>query len=153
MTTLARVRAPAGAKRKRKRVGCGPGSGHGKTSCRGHKGQKSRSGSKSRPWFEGGQMPLQRRLPKVGFTNRFRTTYQVVNLKDLTRLSGEVTPRTLRDAGLVRSEKAPVKILGVGEAPESLNVTVHAISASAAEKISRAGGKVEIVSRGTFTED
>mgnify|MGYP002832531614 CR=1 FL=1 len=150
---LSEIKAPKGARRKRKRVGCGQGSGHGKTSCRGHKGQKSRSGSKSRAWFEGGQMPLQRRLPKVGFNNRFRTVYQIVNLEDLARVSGEITPKTLKDAGLIGSSKEFVKILGMGEVSEALNVRVHAISASAAEKISKAGGKVEIVSKGASKKD
>ncbi len=146
---LGKMTPPAGAVKRRKRLGCGPGSGHGKTSGKGHKGQKSRSGAKSRAWFEGGQMPLQRRLPKVGFTSPFKVVYQVVNLDDIAGrgLSGEVTPDALKASGLIRSLKRPVKVLGRGEVSEALQVKAHAVSASASEKIARAGGSVEIIAK------
>ena len=147
---LGEISPPKGAVKRKKRLGCGHGSGKGKTSGKGHKGQKSRSGAKSRAWFEGGQMPLQQRLPKVGFNSPFRVVYQVVNLDDISRrgLSGEVTPETLKAAGLIGSLKRPVKVLGRGDTSEALQVKVHAVSASAAEKIARAGGSVEIISEG-----
>ena len=146
---LGDIAPPAGAVKKRKRLGCGPGSGHGKTSGKGHKGQRSRSGSKIRPWFEGGQMPLQRRLPKVGFSNPNRIVYQVVNLDEIARreLTGEVTPQVLKDVGLIKSLKKPVKVLGRGEISEAVQVHAHAFSASASEKIGRAGGTVEIIAK------
>ena len=144
MAKLSALKAPAGGVRKRKRRGCGPGSGHGKTSGKGHKGQKSRSGAKIPPWFEGGQMPLQRRLPKFGFKRPDKVVFQVVNLDDIARreLAGEITPETLRQAGLVRSTKRPIKILGRGQASGILTVKVDAVSASAAQKIAEAGGTV-----------
>lgn len=152
---LGDISPPAGAVKRKKRLGCGPGSGHGKTSGRGHKGQKARSGAKVKPWFEGGQMPLQRRLPKAGFTSQNRVTYQVVNLGAIARrgLFGEVTPETLRAAGLIRSLKQPVKVLGQGEISEALRVRVHAVSASASEKVVRAGGSVEILSERASAAD
>lgn len=136
---------PKGAVKKRKRLGAGPGSGTGKTAGKGHKGQKSRSGAKHRAWFEGGQMPLQQRLPKVGFNNAFGTVYQVVNLDDIARkeLSGDITPEVLKEAGLISSKVRPVKILGRGDVSQALQVKVDAVSASAAEKIVNAGGQVE----------
>lgn len=135
-----------GAVKKRKRVGRGQGSGHGGTSCRGHKGQRSRAGSKIRPWFEGGQMPLQRRVPKRGFTNIFKKTFQIVNVKDLARLGNtkDVTPASLYDAGLVSKKNVPVKVLGDGELEKAVNITAHAFTASAKEKIEKAGGKVTL---------
>ncbi|MFA5518523.1 MAG: 50S ribosomal protein L15, partial [Spirochaetota bacterium] len=109
------IKKPDSIKR-RKRVGIGPSSGHGKTSCRGHKGQMSRSGSTVKPWFEGGQMPLQRRLPKRGFNNIFRKEYQIVNLAQLEKLNAsEVTPEVLKKAGLIDKAAKPVKILGNGD--------------------------------------
>ncbi|HID94531.1 MAG TPA: 50S ribosomal protein L15 [Candidatus Latescibacteria bacterium] len=144
---LGELRYAEGTRGKRKRVGRGPGSGHGKRACRGQKGQRSRSGSKSRPGFEGGQTPIQRRLPKRGFTNIFRKQYQVVNLDDLSRkeIKGEVTPELLKQLGLIKRAKLPVKILGDGEIKNSIVVKAHAFSRSAAEKIERAGGKAEVI--------
>ncbi len=134
-----------GSHRGRKRVGRGPGSGWGKTSGRGEKGQKSRSGGNVKPSFEGGQMPLHRRIPKRGFTNINRVEYQVVNVRDLDRFDGEVTVDTLKAAGLVGSLRLPVKILGQGELAKSLQVTAHAFTKSAQAKIEAAGGSVSIV--------
>ncbi len=147
---LGTLAPPKGATKKRKRLGIGPGSGTGKTAGRGHKGQKARSGGKVRAGFEGGQMPLVQRLPKVGFTNPFRKEYQVVNLDDLVRkeLSGEITTAVLKKAGLIASVNHRVKILGRGNVSAVLQVKVDAVSASAAEKIAQAGGSVEIKTTG-----
>ncbi len=135
-----------GSKKKNKRVGRGSGSGHGKTSCRGHKGQKSRSGGGTRIGFEGGQMPLHRRLPKRGFTNIFKKQYGIVNLAALDRLSAsEVTPEVLIEKGLVKDIKDGIKVLGDGEIKKPLIVKAHAFSSSAKEKIIKAGGKIEII--------
>lgn len=139
-----------GSKKDRKRVGRGPGSGLGKTAGRGHKGQRSRSGYSRRPGFEGGQMPLVRRVPKRGFTNIFRVEFAVVNLQDLAEIAAEtgneVTPESLADAGRVRRGR-PVKILGSGEIDRALTVKAHAFSASARQKIEGAGGTVEEIER------
>jgi large subunit ribosomal protein L15 len=139
--------APApGSRKKRKRVGRGPGSGHGKTSCRGHKGQNSRSGGGTKPGFEGGQMPLQRRLPKRGFTNIFRRDYSIVNVGALERLEETtITPELLMQEGLIRNLRQGVKILGTGEVTRAYTVKVHAVSASAKEKIEKANGSVELI--------
>ena len=136
-----------GAKKKRKRVGRGPGSGHGKTSCRGHKGQKARSGGSVRPGFEGGQMPLQRRLPKRGFTNIFKKQYALIHVGDLEKFSPdtELDLEVLRNAGLVKRAKKAVKLLSGGEITHPLTVKVSKTSKSAREKIEAAGGRVEIV--------
>ncbi len=137
-----------GAKRARKRVGRGPGSGNGKTAGKGHKGQKSRSGYSRRFGFEGGQMPLVRRIPKRGFTNIFRVEFQVVNLRDLERVFSDgdtVTAETLVAKGLARGGKRPVKVLGDGEISKKLVVQVHKFSASAREGIEKAGGTCEVV--------
>ena len=143
MTHLESMKRPKGIKRTAKRVGRGPGSGVGKTSGRGHKGQKSRSGGSTKPWFEGGQMPLQRRLPKRGFAPRKRVEYQVVNVRDLERVQGdEATLEALKAAGLIRSLRRPVKLLGQGEIARAIKVTAHAFSATAREKIEKAGGEV-----------
>ncbi len=132
-----------GAKKGRKRVGRGIGSGHGKTSCRGQKGQRARSGSKSRAWFEGGQMPLQRRIPKQGFTNIFQHKYQVVNIDDLDHLKEEkISPEVLLKACLIRKSNMQLKILGYGDVKRSIEVSAHAFSKSAIKKIESAGGKV-----------
>jgi large subunit ribosomal protein L15 len=132
-----------GAKKKSKRIGRGPGSGHGKTSTRGHKGQKARTGSGHRAWFEGGQMPLQRRIPKRGFFNHFRKEYQVVNVSDLNRLDGDkATPDVLFKAKLIRTRLEPLKVLGNGDLSKALEVNAHAFSKSAVQKIEAAGGKV-----------
>ncbi len=140
---LSNIKSPKGATRTKKRLGIGPGSGVGKTCGRGHKGQNSRSGGGVKPWFEGGQMPLQMRLPKVGFSST-RPANQVVNLKNLTRkgLKGTVTPDVLKQAGLIGSAALPVKILGVGEVSEAIQVSGIAVSKSAVEKITAAGGSV-----------
>ncbi len=138
-----------GAKRSRKRVGRGPGSGNGKTAGRGHKGQKSRSGYSRRFGFEGGQMPLVRRIPKRGFTNIFRVEHQVVNLRDLERVfapGDTVTPGALADRGLIRSADGRVKILGDGELTARLTVQAHKFSTSARAAIEGAGGSCEVVS-------
>lgn len=141
------IKPPSGSRRKVKRVGRGRSSGHGKTSCRGSKGQKARSGSKSARAFEGGQMPLQRRVPKRGFTNIFRKEYEVVNVDKLNVFENgaEVTPQLLCDKGIVRLKRGGVKILGGGDLNVSLTVRADGFSKTAREKIEAAGGKVEVV--------
>jgi len=139
---------PKGSTQKPKRVGRGSGSGLGKTSGKGHKGQKSRSGYKTNLWREGGQMPILRRIPKRGFSNVNRTEYQVVNVADLdAKFSAgeEITIETLKEKKLVGTVRKPVKILGSGEIKTSLTLKVHAASQSAIAKVTAAGGKVEIV--------
>ncbi len=142
---LSNIRAPKKASENRKRVGRGMGSGMGKTSTRGHKGQRSRSGSRMLRGFEGGQMPLHRRMPKRGFSNIFRQEYNIVNLEKLAAL-GEtiITPDVLRKAGVIKS-KHPLKVLGDGELSAALTVHAHKFSKSAQEKITRAGGKFEVL--------
>ncbi len=144
---LEELKAPAGANKSRKRVGRGTGSGHGKTSTRGHKGQKSRSGGGVRPGFEGGQMPLQRRLPKRGFNNIFKKVYAIVNVEDLNIFpdGSEINPDILQEAGLVKGIKDGVKILGDGVLEKKLDVKAHKISKQAEEKIVAKGGKVEVI--------
>lgn len=138
---LENLRRPGGPRKARKRIGRGQGSGTGGTSGAGHKGARSRSGFKRKKGFEGGQMPLQRRVPKVGFTNIFRVEYQVVNVRDLGRAkSKEITLETLMSSGLVRNLNKPVKILGTGDVTEAYNVSANAFSKSAVEKIEAAGG-------------
>lgn len=136
-----------GSRKNRKRVGRGIGSGHGGTSTRGHKGLYSRSGSSQKAGFEGGQMPLQRRVPKRGFTNVFRVEYQTVNLERLAKLEGVsiVNPEVLHQNRVIRKKRVPVKILGTGELAKALEVHAHSFSKSAKEKIEKAGGKVVIV--------
>ena len=143
---LSNIRRPKKATESRKRVGRGMGSGMGKTSTRGHKGQRSRSGSRMIRGFEGGQMPLHRRMPKRGFNNIFRKEYNIVSLERLAAL-GEttITPDVLRKAGVIKA-KLPVKILGDGELTTALTVSAHKFSKSAQEKITKAGGKVEVIS-------
>jgi large subunit ribosomal protein L15 len=142
---LSNIRAPKKSSEKRKRVGRGMGSGMGKTSTRGHKGQRSRSGSRMMRGFEGGQMPLHRRLPKRGFTNIFRKEYAIVNLGALAALGeSTITPEVLRKAGVIKS-KDLVKILGDGELKAALSVQAHKFSKSAQEKITKAGGKFEVL--------
>lgn len=146
MVSLESIRRPEGTKKPAKRVGRGPGSGVGKTAGRGHKGHKSRSGGTTKPWFEGGQMPLQRRLPKRGFRPFRRIEYQVVNVRDLGRVVGdEASPQTMEEAGLIGSLSRPVKILGDGEIDRALMVTAHAFSQAASKKIEKAGGEVRKV--------
>ena len=132
-----------GSKKKPKRVGRGVGSDHGKTSCRGTKGQRSRSGSKKRAWFEGGQMPLQRRLPKRGFTNIFKRSYQVINVGDLEKLKkSQISPDGLLEAKIIKNKNKPLKILGNGEVKKALEVKAHAFSKTAVQKLEAVGGKV-----------
>jgi len=135
-----------GSTKKNKRVGRGFGSGHGKTSCRGHKGQKARTGGGTRIGFEGGQMPLQRRLPKRGFKNIFKKQYATVNLSLLNGLSETViTPQVLIEKGFIKNSKNDVKILGEGEIKNPFTVKAHAFSSSARDKIVKAGGSAEII--------
>lgn len=138
---------PAVKRKKKKRVGRGPGSGHGKTSCKGHKGQKVRSGGAKGPGFEGGQMPLQRRLPKRGFKNRFKKEYAIVNLKDLNKIGGVdiITPDVLLEKGIIKNLKDGLKILGEGQLERPLTIKADAFSASALAKITAAGGKWELI--------
>ena len=141
------LEANPGNKKRKKRVGIGDGSGHGGTSCRGHKGQKARSGGKVTPGFEGGQMPLIRRIPKGGFKNRFRQEYLPVNLDRLGAFNEgeEVNPQTLYEKRIINKKNVLVKILGDGELKKKLVVKANAFSKSALEKIEKAGGKVEII--------
>ncbi len=135
-----------GSHRDSKRVGRGPGSGTGKTAGRGHKGQRARAGGNVRPGFEGGQMPLQRRIPKRGFKNINRVEYQGVNVRDLSRIeAGEVTPEVLKAHGLIGTLKKPVKILGTGEIEGAYQVSAHAFSGTARTKIEGAGGTVTVL--------
>jgi len=145
---LSEVKPPKGATKKSKRVGCGPGSGHGRYSTRGCKGQKARSGGGIPAWFEGGQMPLQRRVPKRGFVNIFKKQYQVVNLASLAGFAAgsKINRGTLLEAGIVRKASAPVKILGHGELAAALDVEVDAVSRSAAEAIQKVGGTIRLLS-------
>ena len=145
---LHNLKPAAGATNKRKRVGRGPGSGNGKTAGRGHKGQRSRSGYSRRYGFEGGQMPLVRRIPKRGFTNIFRVGYQVVNLRDLDRVFADgdtVTVESLTENGLIRGDQKPVKVLAAGELGKKLTVRAHAFSKNAKASIEAAGGSCEEV--------
>ena len=136
-----------GAKKRRKRIGRGPGSGHGKTATKGHKGLLARAGGGKRPGFEGGQMPLIRRLPKFGFVNNFRTEYSIVNVSSFQDWngSGTITPQAMVDAGLVKRKTLPIKILGNGELKKSLVIQAHKFSKSAEAKIQSAGGRVEVI--------
>jgi large subunit ribosomal protein L15 len=146
--SLNNLRPPRGAKRPKKRVGRGPGSGHGKTASRGSKGAKSRSGFRFKRGFEGGQMPLHRRVPKRGFHNHFRVEYLVVNLDTLGEVfdaGTSVTPELLRERGLVRAATGLVKVLGRGEIAKALTVRAHKFSESAARKIAAAGGTAELI--------
>jgi len=147
MVDLSNLRRPKGANRNRKRVGRGPGSGTGKTSGRGHKGHKARTGTSTKAYFEGGQMPLQRRVPKRGFTPRSRTEWQIVNVQDLESLEADVvTPVVLHESGLANlGRKGGIKVLGKGELKRKVTVQAHAFSAGAREKIEAAGGSVELV--------
>ena len=142
------LRPPSRAHKRRKRVGQGMGSGHGKTATRGSKGQRSRAGMRMRPGFEGGQMPLHRRLPKRGFTNIFKKQYAVVNLGDLAGLDPKVkvTPELLVQRGLVKRLRDGLKVLGGGELSAPLQIAAHHFSKSAEEKIAKAGGKAEVIS-------
>ena len=144
---LNQLRVPRGSKKRPKRVGRGRSSGHGKTSTRGHKGQKARSGGGVRPGFEGGQMPLSRRLPKRGFTNIFRKEYTILNVGDLEqrfKAGDEITPEVLVKNGLIR-KKERIKILGEGKLTKGLKVRAHAFSKKAQERIKEAGGEIEVI--------
>ena len=142
--TLSNLRPAAGSAPARKRVGRGPGSGLGKTSGKGHKGHKARTGGATNPGFEGGQMPIYRRLPKRGFTNPFKVIVQPVNLSQLKRVSTtDVSPETLYSAGLIAKVDAPVKLLGTGDPDRAYSVRGVALSASARAKLEAAGGRIE----------
>jgi len=144
---LGDLRAPEGASKNRKRLGRGSGSGHGKTSGRGHKGQRARSGGRGKTGFEGGQMPLQRRVPKRGFTNIFRKEYAIVNLSDLERFDkgSTVDVSSLVEACLVNKLLAGVKLLADGDINKPLTIKVHKFSQAAKEKVEAAGGRIEVV--------
>ena len=147
--TLNNLTPADGSTKKRKRIGRGQGSGHGGTSTRGHKGARARAGANFRPWFEGGQMPLVRRVPKFGFTSPFKVEYQVVNVATLDELvrsgkipEGKVSPEILYNIGIISKKSAPVKILGEGELKAKLEITAHAFSRTAVQKIEGAGGTI-----------
>jgi len=148
MLSINTLKPAPGANRKNKRVGRGMGSGHGKTATRGYNGQHSRAGASMRPGFEGGQMPLYRRLPKRGFNNIFRKEYVVVNLEKLASLEAgaKIDPVVLRDNGFIKNLNEDVKILGTGEIEIAIHVRAHRFSKSAAEKIQKAGGSIEVIS-------
>ncbi|MCJ7554004.1 MAG: 50S ribosomal protein L15 [Ignavibacteriaceae bacterium] len=149
MDILSNLKYASGSRKNRKRVGRGEGSGHGGQSTRGMNGQKSRSGSKHKAWFEGGQMPLQRRVPKFGFTNIFKVEYQLINLNALQRLADEkkigktvLNPSELKKLGLISTLRKPVKVLGKGELKAKVQLEVNSFSKSAQEKIEAVGGKI-----------
>lgn len=144
---LHELKPAPGSRKRRKRVGRGPGSGRGQTSGRGDKGQKARSGASIPPQFEGGQMPLSRRLPKRGFRNPFRKEYSIVNLRDLDRIEAEtaVTPLLLLERGLIKAVKDGVKVLGNGELSRPLTVTAHRFSQAALRKIQAVGGAAKMI--------
>ena len=144
---LHELKPPIGSRHRRKIVGRCPGSGHGKTSGKGEKGQKARSGGGTRPGFEGGQLPLHRRVPKRGFVNLFRVEYEILNVKDLESFAAgtAVTPASLAEAGLVRLAGSGLKILGEGSLSKPLTVSAHRFSKTAEEKIRAAGGTVEVI--------
>ncbi len=151
---LSNLTPAQGSRRKVKRIGRGQGSGHGGTATKGHKGARSRSGHKFKMWFEGGQMPLSRRVPKFGFHSRNREEMQIVNVVTLDRLvtakkieGGSITPATLYGAGAVSKKNVPVKVLGNGELKSKVDVSAHAFSGSAKQKIEAAGGKVTVLTR------
>jgi len=141
------LRPARGENKRRKRIGRGPGSGHGKTSTRGHKGQMSRTGKSQTPGFEGGQMPLIRKMPKRGFNKRPRKGCHILNLKDISLLKKEtsVTPQLLREKGIIKGPLNFLKILGDGEIDVPVNLTAHAFSKTALEKIKAAGGRCEVI--------
>ena len=145
MLRISDLRAPKGSRKKKKVVGRGSGSGHGKTSCRGHKGQLSRTGKGKRPGFEGGQMSLIRRIPKRGFTSKFKTEYQVVNLAGLNKFEDKATiaPADLVKMGLIRKTTIAVKVLGGGKLTKQITIKAHKFSKTAQEQIEALGGKIE----------
>jgi large subunit ribosomal protein L15 len=144
---LHELKPAPGSRTRRKRIGRGIGSGRGKTAAKGHKGLLARSGGGKRPGFEGGQMPLKRRVPKRGFTNNFRVEWSIVNLRDLARLEGvpEITPALLLERGLIRRGSSRIKVLAEGDLTRPLSVQAHRFSASAAAKIQAAGGRAEVL--------
>src|SRR5881296_737968 len=147
-THIGTLRPPRGAHKRRKRIGLGRGSGHGKTATRGSKGQRSRAGSRQRPGFEGGQMPLHRRLPKRGFTNIFKKHWIEVSLEALEKhfsADDEVTPEVLHNRGIIKKAKHDIVVLGNGEISKSLKVSAHRFTKSAREKIEKAGGAVTVI--------
>jgi len=154
MSIVDYLKLPDGAKKKKKKLGRGQGSGHGKTSTHGHKGQQARGNTKRNKGFEGGQMPLARRLPKRGFTNRFKKIYQIVNIGALAKMrEGDVvTPQLLKNKGLIKSEKVLTKVLGNGKLSKKLEVHAHAFSKIAKEAITASGGKAVII-KGRKPED
>jgi large subunit ribosomal protein L15 len=150
MDRLSNLKYAEGSRKKRKRIARGEGSGHGGTATKGMNGQLSRSGAKHKAWFEGGQMPLQRRIPKFGFTNIFKKEFQVVNVDSLQKLfdakkikEGVVNPEALKAAGLISNLKTPVKLLGAGEIKAKFQVEVNAFSQTAKEKVEASGGTVK----------
>jgi large subunit ribosomal protein L15 len=149
MLSINTLKPASGANRKNKRVGRGIGSGHGKTATRGYKGQLSRSGSTMRAGFEGGQMPLHRRLPKRGFNNIFRKEYVAINLEKLAgfEAGAQVNPETLKSRRLIKNMRDGIKVLGAGELQIALHVRAHKFSKSAAEKIQKAGGTIEVIAQ------
>lgn len=153
--SLNNLKPAPGSTHKKKRVGRGPGSGLGKTSGRGHKGQKSRSGYSSRPGFEGGQMPLQRRLPKRGFTNIFKKQWLEISLAKIDanfNAGDEVTPEILHERGLIKKAKHDVVILGNGEITKSLKISAHRFTKTAIEKIEKAGGTASVIEKAAKAE-
>ena len=150
MSRLIQLKPSEGSTRSRKRRGRGPGSGLGKTAGRGHKGWHSRSGSKRPAWYEGGQMPLQRRIPKRGFSNaRFRARWQIVNLGSIDALKlDKVNPQVMRERGIIKSQTLPVKVLGEGDLSGTVEVAAHQFSTTAREKVEKSGGKVIILPAG-----
>ncbi|MBM4157778.1 MAG: 50S ribosomal protein L15 [Ignavibacteria bacterium] len=151
MDILSNLKYAEGSRKKRKRIGRGQGSGYGGTSTRGHKGAKSRSGFKNRYWFEGGQMPLQRRIPKFGFKNINRIEYNILNLGDIQKyidagkLSNEINPEILLQKKIIKDKKKPLKILSSGEIKTGINITANSFSKSAQEKIEKSGGVIKIL--------
>lgn len=146
MSLLSELKSNKGATHSKKRIGRGDGSGQGSTAGKGHKGQKARSGGKVRVGFEGGQMPLMRRLPKFGFSNaQFKKVYEIVTTGQLNKFSGDVTLETLQNAGLIKKGDVKVKVLTKGEIKTNLNLKVHKISESAKAAIEKAGGTVEVI--------
>jgi large subunit ribosomal protein L15 len=141
------IRPAEGSTKNKKRVGRGVGSGHGKTSCKGHKGQKARSGGTKGAGFEGGQMPLQRRIPKRGFTNIFKKEYAIINLDTLEALKDDavITPELLIEKGVIKKMKDGLKVLANGNIQRPVTIKANAFSASAAAKIEAAGGKTEVI--------
>ena len=137
----------SGSRKNRKRVGRGPGSGHGKTSCKGHKGQKARAGGNIGPGFEGGQMPLHRRLPKRGFTNHFKKIYDLINIYDLDRCDSDsvVDLEKLKELGFYKGAKDGIKLLGKGELSHPVDIRVNKASKEAVKKIEAAGGKIQLI--------